>query len=410
MQTTAKRWLALTGFVASTLLIIVLSSGAFAADKGVVKADPNGLADLEERIAELEATVAKKGNRKVSLEVSGVINKALVWYDAGSGASDWNVGDNSNSPSYLQFKAVTTITSSWKAGGVVQINFGDYEFAGTGGYGHLGGGTDGISVRQSYLFIQGSVGKFSLGKLSQATDEITQINTSNAGVVSTPLSLRPLVGANGIGEALDIFDGGRANAVRYDITRWGFTLSASAAQADIDSGGNTDGTIWDVALRYEGEAQGFQVKAGVGYRDGLAIEQTDFGFMKFGANIADIQVASGSASVMHVPTGIFVTGAAGQVDVTDYFAGADKVRGYAVQGGLEERWNPLGKTTVYGEWGRWEFGNLLGDLKPEYMGLGVVQAIDQAAMEVYLTGRRYETDGLLADDVDVVTAGARVRF
>ncbi|WP_334148124.1 hypothetical protein [Hyphomicrobium sp.] len=31
-------------------------------------------ADLEERIAELEATTARKGNRKVSLEVYGHVN------------------------------------------------------------------------------------------------------------------------------------------------------------------------------------------------------------------------------------------------------------------------------------------------------------------------------------------------
>ena len=35
-------------------------------------------ADLEERIAELEATTARKGNRKVKLEVSGLVNEASV--------------------------------------------------------------------------------------------------------------------------------------------------------------------------------------------------------------------------------------------------------------------------------------------------------------------------------------------
>ena len=34
-------------------------------------------ADLEERIAELEATTARKGNRKVSLTISGWVNEAV---------------------------------------------------------------------------------------------------------------------------------------------------------------------------------------------------------------------------------------------------------------------------------------------------------------------------------------------
>ena len=47
------------------------SVSAKAADLG-----GNCCADLEERVAELEATTARKGNRKVSLTVSGWVNEA----------------------------------------------------------------------------------------------------------------------------------------------------------------------------------------------------------------------------------------------------------------------------------------------------------------------------------------------
>ena len=40
-------------------------------------------ADLEERVAELEATTARKGNRVVSLQVYGQVNKALLIWDDG---------------------------------------------------------------------------------------------------------------------------------------------------------------------------------------------------------------------------------------------------------------------------------------------------------------------------------------
>ena len=36
-------------------------------------------ADLEERVAELEATTVRKGNRKVSVKLSGQVNRAVIW-------------------------------------------------------------------------------------------------------------------------------------------------------------------------------------------------------------------------------------------------------------------------------------------------------------------------------------------
>jgi len=47
--------------------------GAYAADLG-----GNCCADFEERVAELEATTARKGKRRVSVEVSGQINVAFI--------------------------------------------------------------------------------------------------------------------------------------------------------------------------------------------------------------------------------------------------------------------------------------------------------------------------------------------
>ncbi|HRY07757.1 MAG TPA: porin, partial [Hyphomicrobiaceae bacterium] len=64
---------ALASFVAWTI-----PTPASAADLG-----GDCCADLEERIADLEATTARKGNRKVSLTVSGQVNHAVVFWDDG---------------------------------------------------------------------------------------------------------------------------------------------------------------------------------------------------------------------------------------------------------------------------------------------------------------------------------------
>jgi hypothetical protein len=40
-------------------------------------------ADLEERVAELEATTVRKGNKKVSVTLSGWVIKAVNWWDDG---------------------------------------------------------------------------------------------------------------------------------------------------------------------------------------------------------------------------------------------------------------------------------------------------------------------------------------
>ena len=40
-------------------------------------------ADLEERVADLEATTVRKGNKKVSVQIYGKVNYAAMWWDDG---------------------------------------------------------------------------------------------------------------------------------------------------------------------------------------------------------------------------------------------------------------------------------------------------------------------------------------
>jgi hypothetical protein len=58
-----------------TCALAASGGGAYAADLG-----GNCCADLEERIAELEATTARKGNRKVSLTVTGYVAQEITYW------------------------------------------------------------------------------------------------------------------------------------------------------------------------------------------------------------------------------------------------------------------------------------------------------------------------------------------
>ena len=101
-----------------TLLFSVLSAGsASAADLG-----GNCCADLEERI-ELEATTARKGNRKVSLTISGwVAEQVMYWDDDFTDESNIYVGSiGTTLSSHFKFTGQATITPGWSAGYVIHV-------------------------------------------------------------------------------------------------------------------------------------------------------------------------------------------------------------------------------------------------------------------------------------------------
>ncbi|MCB1485091.1 MAG: porin, partial [Hyphomicrobiaceae bacterium] len=84
---------------------------AFAADLG-----GNCCADLEERIAELEATTARKGNRKVSLTITGWVSSQLYWFDNGDESNVYVVDNNNDLSSNVKFTGTAQISPGWRAG------------------------------------------------------------------------------------------------------------------------------------------------------------------------------------------------------------------------------------------------------------------------------------------------------
>lgn len=393
MLTFTQRLLAFTGMVAACIMVMAITlaaTPAFSADKADVGG--NCCSDLEERIAELEAVAAKKGNRKVTLKIYGQVNKAITHISVDDESDTW-VQENSAAESFVGFTGEARINKDLKAGFVIEMGVGGYDEVLA-----LGQDTNGLYTRRSFVYVESAtVGTLSLGHLSTATDDITSLTTANTNVAVRALSLRPLVGPQ-FGEALDIFDGARADGVRWDSpTLKGFVVSASWTNADIID--NADS--YEVAVRYAEDWGQLRVVAGVGYKVGFVVPT-------LGA-IEDLKTISGSASIMHMPTGVFLTGAAGHIEGDGALSGLPNIRGWQLQGGLEEKWfSTLGKTTIFGEFGELRIDGFGSE--PTLMGLGVVQAIDSAALDLYLNARRYDLDMGGDAEIDVITAGARVRF
>ncbi|GAA6212097.1 hypothetical protein NBRC116602_18380 [Hyphomicrobiales bacterium 4NK60-0047b] len=378
----------------------LIAGGMMVATTGTANAADLGgdcCADLEERVATLEATTARKGNRKVSLQIYGQVNQSLLIWDNGRD-SDAYVVDNDSSASRIGFRGKAKINHDWSAGYRIEIGVYSAESDRVTEDNDDGRGQT-LDLRRSEMYIKSKTyGKVSWGLTSHALDSTTTQDLSGTHVVARNGGLRyveafELQRTDGVASGLiwgDIFESDteldRRNVIRYDTpTIGGFKVSASWGEDDE----------WSVAAFYKGRFQDFKVKAAIGY-----------GEDQEGTGGAVSENFNGSASIMHTPTGIFVTGSTGEKsrgnNVDENF--------YQIKAGVQQRWNSLGKTTLYGEYIDSEV-DLVGE--GEIYGFGVVQKVDAAAMELYAGFRHYEADldsGVATEDFITVITGARIKF
>lgn len=449
------------GTASTAIACLMLSGTVSAADLG-----GDCCADLEERVAELEATTARKGNRKVSLTVYGQVNQAVMFWDDDTEKNVYVV-NNKASTTYFGFEGSAGINSEWSAGFRLEIepanansDFVDQGFVpgapGAVFTGSLGFGDDGRSamvLRHAHWYLDSKrLGRFSVGQQSSATDNIAEMDLSRTSAVSLSsvetwnegfflrdadtgfaVQFPGVLALSGLGVSImgDLFrgnlDGGRGNLVRYDSpVIAGFIFSAAWGEDDD----------WDVGLRYAGKLGDVRVLAGIGYHDGKLLD-TDNVTSLIGANaIPTHQEVVGSFSAIHEPTGLFLTVAGGGRNWSETPVAGVELLGekyFYIKSGLLRRWFALGDTSIYGEYYRiwnvgFEFGSAaidpLFDEKAQMFGIGVVQHIDAAAMELYLAYRHYTADDITdftltpatvtLNDHDIrmnmVMGGARIKF
>jgi hypothetical protein len=403
--------------LAGLSVMTLSSSSALAADLG-----GDCCADLEERVATLEATAARKGNRKVSLTVSGWMNQNILVWDDGD-ESDAYVTSNGNDLGAINFAGEAKITSGWTAGYEIEL---EIVAASSDGVDQTNDdGETALEIAQSAMFIESEqFGTVTWGFADQASDGAPEMDLSGAENVAYSAVADVAGGfqlrfSNGglsgvtIGDVFDNFNGDTANIIRYESpTIAGFVLSASWGEDDV----------WDVALTFEKELGEFEVAAGIAYRQN---QDND------GADELDQDTINGSISVLHNPTGLNLTFAAGQREFNDE-PGRDDATFYYVKGGILKQYNSLGKTAIYGEYGQFDdvlvgdaiggMGNVISGSEAQVFGFGIVQHIDAAEMQLYVGYRHYEVDLDVVDgagnavaapgleDFYTIMAGARIDF
>jgi predicted porin len=437
----------------AALGLIALGAGAPAAKAADLGGDC--CSDLEERVAELEATTARKGNRKVSLTISGQVTTGLMAWDNGVTRDVYVVDPPVVGGTLFNLQGNAKISPSLTAGFHIQVGLDQgarsHQVSEKTDDGTATGDTTMVMTLANWYLDHKSLGRVTVGRITTATAGVSGIDLGGASVIANvnvgywqrSFSVTGVAGATGAWNTLlggaDVNGStlSRANAISYTSpTFGGFSVSAAWGENDI----------WDAALRYAGEFGGFRIAAGVGYINnsgGLNEITPDFA----PAGTATPGVWKGSASILHVGSGLFATAAFVDKDNDN---DNPNTRLYYLQGGIAKNWTGLGNTVLYGEYARVTDGlncktgfidpkakepvancaafggnekDQIGSSEATVWGFGVVQHIDAAAMELYLSYRRYSGEysssagggGKLSgtidvNDFDVVMGGARIKF
>jgi hypothetical protein len=397
-----------------------MTLGGFAMGATPAKAADLGgdcCADLEERVAELEATTVRKGNKKVSVTLSGWIVKYADFWDDGVEQNVY-VGDKHTTlSSHFQLSGSAQIAPGWSGGYTTAVEVrggstvGDAnQFNDDTSQGTSFDIFNNISVLLSYMWIKSDRwGTLNWGQLSQATDNVALLPDLSGTIIESNavlfdgagFFLRPngrgiprnsqglssltwgnvvncLEGGGGIGADCN---GYPQNGVRYDSPTWaGFSVSGGWAEDDI----------WDIAVKYAADWNTFKFSAAAGFTNstdegctaansppGTSVANgncTNAGFLGGGGAPfqdfrKDVDLFQVGASILHVPSGLWAYGLYqheenqgtdvsvinnGINQFNNRFGGdANDTDVWFVKAGIRRTWSPLGATVIWGEGGQY---------------------------------------------------------
>src|SRR5262249_14165374 len=311
--------------------------GSFAHEP-VKAADLGGdcCADLEERVAELEATTVRKGNKKVSVTLYGQENHAILFWDDGAEKNTYVV-DNNYESSRFGFKgSAKTGFGDWLAGYRLEIEPTGANSAKLNQFDddNANDSAGPLNVRHSYMYLsskkygEGRMGLtatpiYNITKDTNVTELEDTMHSDNRMMQGFFLRSKGFDNAEGFSKLKwqnisSCYDsnnafvcGTRKNGVAYWSPTWaGFSFSTGYFEDDE----------WGAALRYKKEwGEALDVGAGIG-----SSKNTDERYQSGGGGEAngpnppfpapnnfrnfkrDVQDWAGSASIKHKPTGLFL--------------------------------------------------------------------------------------------------------
>ena len=240
-------------------------------------------ADLEERVAELEATTVRKGNKKVKVELYGRVNRVINFWNDGAESNVYSLNSSYNTDRF-GIRGKGKISDDWSSGFVIEIED-------TGNQSRFvnqfNDNTDNglLRVRKSAISLESKTyGRVWLGQQEMAKDNITKDTIVIKGLDQTMhadfymnwsffLRQKGFNNAEAFSQLHPAFPGYRPllldqqlglrlfdppQEVRYDTPEWwGFVGSASWGEDDI----------WSASLRFQKEWDNWKIGAGYAYED-----------------------------------------------------------------------------------------------------------------------------------------------
>lgn len=350
------------------VLILVLAAIAQVQAEEASHGAANCCDGLEARVAELEATAIRKGTRRMSLSVSGLITWPVMgWYDGAEG--DAYIVSNEVRRPRFRFSGEAAIAQGWSAGFAAEIGSAPRPFAPMDQRAYEAS-SETMEVRLfNWTLKSASYGQITLGQLSEASDGITEVSLANTGGVVTA-SLPIMLGyfergwfmrrddgaLTGLRFGDFLFrgrsdawgEGHRWTALRYDTPAFGgFTVSGTWGENDFT----------DAAVRYTGEWGRLRFAAALAianWREEALGNSSGCAFTA--GRRSDCWEVGGSASLMDTPTGLFANAAAGYYSdnlTADLYGNkpgiVDTERFFYAAAGIERQWLDLGKTTLFAQ-------------------------------------------------------------
>jgi predicted porin len=340
-------------------------------------------ADLEERVAELEATTVRKGNKKVSITLYGDVNHQVLFWDDGIETNAY-VENNSYKTSRFGLKGTAKIGGDWTSGYRLEIEsrnarsrdldqFDDDNADDPNGP---------LFVRHSWIYLANKkYGEARLGLTWSPKDDITKDTHVLEQLVDTMHSdffnnqsfflVSKLVPGNSEALTAGQFGG---KAIRFiDLAR---CYSTSSALFDCSTRRNMavyvtpvwygfwfnvgygEDDIWSASARFKKDWDTWRVGAGVAYEQFTDEQvQNGAGGVPFQDFRRDLREWAGEASVLHKPSGVWANFSwtfSEDRDSNTINAGifdgksAPDMFAWDISGGIQKKWWDLGNTTLWG--------------------------------------------------------------